>query len=120
MCSSLKLERKDKLVGHPNTYKVMDQIPVLKNDGSEEKVQWLGHIREESGTPKLQYEKVFLPVREYVEKDIEFKVPQGKKVSGYIIHSKFCPKKKGLFIVTRKATQQELAKCKTNRHPKLI
>lgn len=116
MCNSLKYENIESRI---SIAKINDIIPVIKKDGSIENVQWLGHIREESGIPKLQHEQVSIPVKAYTEKGIEFKVQQNQFLSGYVIHSETYPNKKGLFIITRPVSKEELEYCKHYRHPRI-
>jgi hypothetical protein len=117
MCGRLHYENKFKQIGNLTSSKLMDNILVIKSNGKTEEVQWLGHIRSESGIPKLKHEEVYLPVKEYTEKDILFKVPDNHCIKGYIIYSESYPNKKGLFIQTRQSTEEELKKCHHPRHP---
>ncbi len=85
----------------------------------EGQAPWLGHSRTESPTPPNST-PVQLDFESYVEKGVRFEVPRGKSVEAYLVKNDRFPQGEGLFIVTRPATQEELARCPHPRHPKLV
>lgn len=110
MCGTIKYENIAGRIGH--------LVPVITSSGKIREVPWLGHSRSESLQPKNS-EKVYISVSEYTERDISFSVPKGKVIEGWLVQSPNFPRKEGLFIITRPATQEELKKCPHPRHPKI-
>lgn len=110
MCGTLKYENVNHKIG---------QIVVAHtHDGGTRYTKWLGHIREENGPPKLPHERVKIQVDEYTEAGVSFKVPPNMAIDAYLIKSENYPDGQGVFIITRDAHPEELARCPHLRHPK--
>ena len=120
MCGTLKYEMTAKKIGNPISATPNQIVSVQKGDGSMVMSRWLGHIREESGTPVLAHEPVKIYATQYTEKNVPFLVPLDKAIDAYLIFSDNYPGGKGVFIITRKATNKELLRCKHPRHPRFI
>jgi hypothetical protein len=118
MCGTLKYENTAGKIGKiPPGCSPKQVTTIIREDGSHDIAQWLGHIRGEKGPPALPHERVLIPAREYTEKDTPFQVPPGKAIEAYLITSPNYPQGEGVFIVTRPATEEELKICPHPRHP---
>jgi hypothetical protein len=120
MCGTIKYEHTAHKIGYL-TSRINHPIAIYTEDRQHLLVKWLGHIREESGLPKLYHEVVKIYAYEYTEKSIPFKVDKKQAIKGFLIYSQNYPGGRGLFIQTRPATKKELERCPSSpRHPVLI
>lgn len=110
ICGSIKYEK---------TFKKIGTLIPVQYQGEISHIPWLGHIRDDN--PKVNDHLITkLSVSHYTEKGTEFVVPYEHKIEARIILSKNFPQGKGIFIVTRQATKEELLKNKHPRHPRFI
>ena len=125
MCGTIKYEGTAHKIGGisgatSHSVKSCPIIVCIKSDGSKEEARLLGHRREESElirpTPSSQLVK--LPITQYTERDVVFTVPKGMAVSALLVWNKNFPEGKGIFIITRDATKEELIQCPHPRHPR--
>lgn len=100
------------------SYQCISGVPYQDKEGNKGIGVWLGHKRSEKPAPKNSKEVVII-VTSYTEENIEFSVPAGYGIKAYLVCDENfqCNRHKGLFIVTRAATKEELARCKHSRHP---
>lgn len=122
MCGTLKYEGTSKKIGKVLGITVdrNQNAIAIRSDGSHIIAQWLGFVRSESGLPKLPHEIVHLPAKVYYEQGVPFSVPPGKAIKAFLVNCKNYPTGKGIFIITRNATPEELKRCKHPRHPLLV
>jgi len=123
MCGTLKLED---IKGRIGNLLVRDKpwVTVELPDGSTESAPILGFKREESPLlPDIQEEVVIPHVVSYTERDsnlgdIEFELPENSRgIRAVLTRRDTLPHGKGVFIVTRPATRDELRRCNHRRHP---
>jgi hypothetical protein len=114
MCTALKIGSVDKHLG--------DLIPVeillcTDNPNPIMEVRWLGHHNVRRRLNVDTQRIAVVRAVSYEEKGTWFDVPKGKNITVVLTETPSFPEEKGAFVLTRPATEDELAECSCIQHP---
>lgn len=114
---SLRYQMTNSRVGRPIEAQHNQMVSIQKTDGTFTMCKWLGNTQEESLPSELEEVKIY--ATEYINRQTVFRVPHNQVMSAYLVNNDL-PKKRGVCIITRQATKEELKNHESLCYPKFV